>query len=372
MATFQKLATSFLVVMFSIVTQVVVAASGLPMLKTSVASGEEYASRLESGNVNGSAILVAQALKRANRIEQVSVAEAAEYLRQGEVRTCPSGVRTLSAVWGGTELGTVSRAYRANETCLWDRNAGIWIGSLTCGNIDMEVGPDAVAAPLFEEELTVRGLQGEQGSPGKDGRDGEVRYVDVGARVLNYDQGTENRMSDRGRVELAQVAGDVLGKAIFTYGITKVFDKATGRWVEVEQIKADRDVNVARWNSQRGPTHLSVIQTGNCNAAFGSSTNCPTTITTPTDGGTRPPRNPHPPYQDPPTQPNPVLPIRPRPQEPILTRPSASEPILTRPRAGEPIGGNGLLPPRQNPSSGSDTGTGTIGPRIRPRGPDGG
>lgn len=365
MATFKKFATNLIVAMLlSFVTSVTMAASGLPMLKTSVASGVEYAQRLLTGQeVNGSAILVAQALKRANRIENVSVAEAAEYLRQGEVRTCPSGVRTLSAVWGGSKLGTVSRAYRANEMCLWDRNAGIWIGSLTCGNIDMEVGPDAI--PLAEEGGSLQGPEGEQGPPGRDGRDGvdgrDGREY-VGGQVLDYEQGTETRMSDRGRVETTQVIGGILNTAIMTYGATKIFDKLSRRWVQVEQIRATR-----------GPSHVTVI--GNCNGVLGGRANCVTNPTQIVQGPVGPPGPPghdgppgHPGRPGDPAQPPPPPDTRPPPQEPIIgPRPHPSEPVIgPRPRPSEPIGGSGFLPPRQNP------GEGTIGPRARPQGPGGG
>lgn len=153
MATLKKFPTSLIVVtLLSLVASVAMATSGQPMLKTSVADGNEYAERLLAREVNGSAILVAQALKMANRIQTVSVNEAVEYLRQTETRPCPAGTRKLSSVLPNGQLGMVSRPYRDNEFCLWDRNTGTVVASAGCGNIDLERAQDAFAVPARAQE----------------------------------------------------------------------------------------------------------------------------------------------------------------------------------------------------------------------------
>lgn len=280
MGMFKWLATSFVAMALASTTSVGMAASGLPMLSEPVQSGAEYADRLTSGNeVNGSPMLVAQALHRAGRISQSSVQEAAEYLRNAEVRPCPQGTRQLSSVLNGS-LGQVSRAYRSNEACLWDRNTQQVVGSASCGNIDLERAPNATA---FVAE---RGERGPQGEPGYDGRDGVQ-----GPQGPQGEQGPPGRSlppPPQGGVydgysgrELTRDLGHDL---VWGYVVNSVTGKLTRAWVRVEQTRAQGRVASAYWAAQRGPASVTydnhVNVTGNCNAVNGSTSNCPTTNTT--------------------------------------------------------------------------------------------
>lgn len=289
-----KLATSFVVAtLFVLNTSVGMAASGLPMLSAPVSSGADYANRLTSGNgVNGSPALVAQALHRAGRIEQSSVQEAANYLRNTEVRPCPQGTRQLSSVLGGS-LGQVSRAYRPDEACLWDRNTQQVVGSASCGNIDLERAPGAAA---FVAERGERGPQGERGYDGRDGMHGA--------------QGPQGPRGERGPPGYLppppqggvydgysgkELVRDLGNDLIWGYVVDRVTGKLTQAWVRREEIRGQTQVRVAYWESRHAPTTVvndnDVIVTGNCNALYGSTSNCPTTTTTtnnPTSGGKPP------------------------------------------------------------------------------------
>ena len=344
-----KVLSKIIAFFFLCVTQVALAASGLPMLSSAVSSGEQYAQRIEAGQVNGSPELIAQALYRAGRISEVSVAQAAEYIRNAEVRVCPQGTRTLSAVVNN-QLGKVARAYRTGEQCLWDRNTQLVIASASCGNIDFERSPNA--APFIAErgaqgERGFTGSQGPRGQDGSNGRDGEIRYIE--GQVLNYDQGTPNRMSDRAKVEIVGQFANVAETAIITRGITRLGERYIDGSVLREGIRADRDVRVAVWNSRRGPQTLVVQVAGNCNGVLGGSAHC-ATASVPTTGPAGPAGPAGPPGQNghnggpiytPPAPPvrGPVYtpPAEPIVQQPIAPYTPPAPPIYNEP--APPVGG---------------------------------
>lgn len=197
-----------------------------------------------------------------------------------------------------------------------------------------------------------QGSQGEQGFAGQDGRDG-----------MNGAQGPRGERGPPGRSLLPppptggtydgysnrELARDLGHDLVWGYVTDRVTGKLTRAWVRREEIRAHAQVQSEYWRSQHGPQSLTVVQQGNCNAAFNSSTNCRQETTTVNNPAREVPVD-RPVYVD-----REVVVYRDRPPytspaEPVTNHPpytAPADPIYNGPAnpvggnlPGDPVGGN--------------------------------
>lgn len=197
-----------------------------------------------------------------------------------------------------------------------------------------------------------------QSVAGRDGRDGAQ-----GPRGERGPPGRSIPAPPQGGVyegySSKELARDVSHDLIWGVVTDRVTGKLVNGWVRREEIRAQARVQSEYWRSQRGPTHLSVTQTGNCNAAFGSRTNCVTQFAPGPAGPPGPPGRDGrdgqpgggsvPPIYTPPGEPSPGRPPYTPPAEPVFggggyTPPA--NPIYNQPAGpADPIGNPGYTPP---------------------------
>ncbi len=276
MSVFIRLATSFIVVVFSF------------LFTASAVAGNWYANLADcqeayrGGKVVG--YVPAPNTDAANKIRsQSGIAVAKTSMPACMTMKVSDGTFKAVFVPEGTEM-----FYREGEPVAHAVCGNEIRGSLALTKLETYRGEQGPAGPQGQTgpqgERGPQGYAGEQGPPGRDGRDGYV-VVQEGIQVLEYDQATPTRMSDMARVQITRDVFDTIQTGIVVGGINRLGGRYIDGQVRREEIRAYRDINVAAWDSRRGPSHITV--TGNCNGVFGTA-NCPTTTTTTTNTTTNP------------------------------------------------------------------------------------
>jgi len=132
----------------------------LPFTKAPL-SQEAYAKAIESNDskvLNATATEFVDAVARLHpQLEISSAGELAEYIRYLAVMECPQTKAVLGRI--DTKLKTVDldgreRLLREGEMCLFDNNEGLWIASLSCGNLVVKHLP-VFSAMVVEDDGVV-------------------------------------------------------------------------------------------------------------------------------------------------------------------------------------------------------------------------
>lgn len=175
--------------------------------------------------------------------------------------------------------------------------------------------------------------RGEQGPPGESivgprGKRGPPGRSYVGPKVLQYNEGTENRRSDQLVAHVVSEVADTVQVGLITKGAVKLGRAYIDGGVRREGIRANRDIRVAQIDAygriNAAPSTLIIDNSvtdnsvttqiiGDCNAVLGSRVNCETKPVKPQPTNPTNPTNP--------TQPNPIT-VRPEPGvDPPIIRP---------------------------------------------------
>ena len=113
-------------------------AQALPFVKHTV-SQEEYAKAIEKNDRKVLNVSCEEMMTAANAVFEANLSQCADlgaYVRQLEVKPCPTVTTTVARVLPGShvDLYGYSRELREGETCLYENNSARWFASLSCGN----------------------------------------------------------------------------------------------------------------------------------------------------------------------------------------------------------------------------------------------